>query len=190
MNTTIDHSLFLWLNFDGGALMDGLMLAASAKFTWVPLYLLLLWLVYKREGWRNLLLFVGLVVLGIVLSDMVAGIFKHNGLLGWLGEGIPPRLRPMYTPELEGMIHVIKWGGKYGSVSAHAATTLSVALFSGLLLRRRWLSWILVVWSILVCYSRIYLAYHFPLDILYGVLLGLAMAFLEYYIYRKVRFSK
>ena len=189
MNTTIDHNLFLALNFDGGALMDGLMLAASGKLTWVPLYLLILWLLYKREGWRNLLLFLGLALFAILLSDMVAGIFKHNGLLGGLGASIPPRLRPMYTPELEGMIHVIKWGGRYGSVSAHAATTFAVALLSGSILRRGWFWAVAICWTLLVCYSRIYLAYHFPLDLLYGLLLGLLIALLSLWLYRRFRFE-
>jgi undecaprenyl-diphosphatase len=154
--------------------MDGLMLAASGKLTWVPLYLLILWLLYKREGWRNLLLFLGLALFAVLLSDMVAGIFKHNGLLGGLGASIPPRLRPMYTPELEGMIHVIKWGGRYGSVSAHAATTFAVALLSASILRRGWFWGVALCWTLLVCYSRIYLACHFPQDILLGAVLGVA----------------
>ncbi len=189
MNTTLDHNLFLALNFDGGPWMDSLMLASSGKLTWVPLYLLILWLLYKREGWRNLLLFLGLVVLSVVLADMVAGIFKHNGLLGGIATSIPPRLRPMYTPELEGMIHVIKWGGRYGSVSAHAATTCAIALLSALILRRGWFWVLALVWTLLVCYSRIYLAYHFPLDILYGLLLGLLVGGGAACCYRRFRFD-
>ncbi len=189
MTTTIDHGLFLALNFDGGLFLDRLMLLFSGKITWVPLYLLILGLLYKREGWRNMLLFLGLAVACVLLTDMVAGIFKHNGLLGGLFPNLPPRLRPMYTPELEGMVHIIKWGGRYGTVSAHAATTLSVALLSALILRRRWFSTLAVFWVAAVCYSRIYLAYHFPLDILYGLLLGALLAWGAYAIYRRYRFA-
>lgn len=189
MTTTIDHGLFLALNFDGGLFLDRLMLLFSGKITWVPLYLLILGLLYKREGWRNMLLFLGLAVACVLLTDMVAGIFKHNGLLGGLFPNLPPRLRPMYTPELEGMVHIIKWGGRYGTVSAHAATTLSVALLSALILRRRWFSMLAVFWVAAVCYSRIYLAYHFPLDILYGLLLGALLAWGAYAIYRRYRFA-
>lgn len=188
MNTTIDHNLFLALNFDGGAFLDGLMLAASGKMTWVPLYLLIIYLIFKREGWRNLLLFLGLALLCVVLTDMVAGIFKHNGLLGGLFPNLPPRLRPMYTPELKGMMHIIKWGGQYGTVSAHAATTCSVALLSALILKQRWFGWVALGWTLLVCYSRIYLAYHFPLDLLYGLLLGLLLALGAWALYRRLRF--
>ena len=117
--TTVDHSLFLDLNFDGGVCMDRLMLLCSGKLTWVPLYALILWLVYRRTGLRNLLLFAGLAVLSVVLTDIVAGIFKHSGLLKNLLPDFQPRLRPMYTPELEGLVHVVKRGGQFGTVSAH-----------------------------------------------------------------------
>ncbi len=180
----VDHKLFLWLNFDGGEWMDSLMLFCSGKATWAPLYLLLLWLVWRKAGWRNLLLFIVLAVLGVVLTDWVAGIFKHSGPLKGLLPDFQPRQRPMYTPELEGLVHVIKWGGEFGTVSAHAATTCSVALLSAAVVRRRWLSILLALWVVLVCYSRIYLAYHFPLDILYGLLLGGAVVGVTYPLYR------
>ena len=190
MNTTLDHNLFLALNFDGGAFLDGLMLAVSGKLTWVPLYLMILWLVWRRFGWRNLLLFIGLAVLGVVLTDWVAGIFKHSGPLKNLLPDLAPRLRPMYTPELEGLVHVIKQGGQYGTISAHAATTCSVALLSACLLRRWWFTIVAVVWVLLVCYSRIYLAYHFPLDILYGLLLGAIIGLLSVLTFNRLAKSK
>lgn len=185
MNTTLDYNLFLALNFDGGPFMDRLMLLSSGKLTWLPLYLLILWLVYRRFGWRNLLLFIALAVLGVVLTDLVAGIFKHSGPLKNLLSELAPRLRPMHTPELEGQLHVLKIGGLYGTISAHAATTCSVALFSALTLKKQWFSALAVVWVALVCYSRIYLAYHFPLDILYGLLLGTAAGFISYLLFKK-----
>lgn len=180
MNTTCDHNLFLWLNFDGGQIVDRMMLLLSGKLTWVPLYLLILWLVWRKVGHKGLLFFILAAVLGVVLTDIVAGIFKHTGPLKWLLPDFDVRLRPMYTPELEGLVHVVKQGGRYGSVSAHAATTCSVALLSALLLRKRWFSVVAVVWVVLVCYSRIYLAYHFPLDILYGLMLGAVVGYGSY----------
>ncbi|MEG1406054.1 MAG: hypothetical protein RSC34_05530, partial [Alistipes sp.] len=103
MNYDCDHGLFLALNFDGGAVMDRAMLAVSGTTMWLPLYALILWLVYRRMGWRNVILFVSCLVAALALADMVAGIFKHVGLLKNLWSDFPPRLRPMFTPELEGL---------------------------------------------------------------------------------------
>lgn len=183
MNTTIDHGLFLTLNFDGGEFLDWLMLTLSGKLTWLPLYLLLLWLIYRRAGWKNMVMFLALAALSIIFTDIIAGMFKHTGLLKDVLSGVEPRLRPMYTPELEGMVHVVKLGGEYGSVSAHAATTCSVAVMAALILRRGWLWGVLTVWVLAVSYSRVYLAYHFPLDILYGVSLGLCFGLIGYLVY-------
>ena len=188
MQTTLDHNLFLALHFDGGPLADRLMLLCSSVWLWLPLYAGLLWAVRRREGWRNLLLFIGLALLSVVLTDLVAGMFKHAGLLkNALPESLTPRLRPMYTPELEGLVHVPKYGGLYGTVSAHAATTCSIAVLAATTLRRPAVTAGLAVWVAAVCYSRIYLAYHFPLDIAWGLLLGLLLGGSGAWAYRRLR---
>ena len=100
---TFDHDLFLALNFDGGTCLDRAMLAISGTPLWIPLYLLVFWLVGRRYGWRMLLLFVLLLAAAMGAADIVAGIFKHSGPLGGLLPDFAPRWRPMFTPELEGL---------------------------------------------------------------------------------------
>lgn len=163
--------------------MDSLMLLISGKATWAPLYLLLLYLMWRKGGWRSVGLFAICAVAAVGLSDIVAGIFKHTGPLKHLWESFPVRLRPMHTPELEGLIHAIKGGGRFGTVSAHAATTTSVALIASLEIRKRWLTISMIVWVIAVSYSRIYLAYHFPQDILLGWCVGIICALIPYYLF-------
>ncbi len=180
-----DHNIFLWLNFDGGAIMDSIMMLISGKLTWIPLYIMLLYLVWRKGGWRMMGIFALCVIAAVGLSDIVAGIFKHTGLLKHAWESFPVRLRPMHTPELEGLIHSVVKGGKYGTVSAHAATTASIAIISGLTLRQRWLTITLRTWVFLVSYSRIYLAFHFPQDILLGWCVGALCALLPYFLLRK-----
>ena len=55
---TFDHPMFLALNFDGGAVMDKIMILFSTPAFWAWLYLIILWLVWKRHGWRGVLIFV------------------------------------------------------------------------------------------------------------------------------------
>ena len=170
---TFDHDLFLWLNFDGGVVMDAIMKAISTPAVWAWLYLLILWLVWRKSGWRGALLFLVLAGAAVGLSDMIAGIFKHSGLLKNLWPSFPVRLRPMHTPELEGLVHVVKQGGQYGTVSAHAATMVAMAVMAIAAIGRRWFGWLMLTVVVLVCYSRIYLAYHFPMDIVLGTVVGL-----------------
>lgn len=184
---TFDHDLFLWLNFDGGAFLDSVMLMLSTPAFWAWLYLLMIWLVWRKEGWAAALLFLVALALSIVAADMIAGIFKHNGLLGGLWESFPARLRPMYTPELEGQVHFVKLGGQYGTVSAHAGTMAAVAVVAMGAIRRRWFSWLMVSAVLAVCYSRIYLGYHFPVDIVLGLLTGVVSGAVMLAAYRYIR---
>ena len=170
---TFDYPLFLLLNFDGGPVMDTLMKVISTPASWAWLYILILWLVWRKSGWRGALLFLVLVAAAVGLSDLIAGIFKHSGLLKNLWPSFPARLRPMYTPELEGQVHVVKQGGMYGTVSAHAATMVSMAVLAIGTIGRRWFTWLMVASVVVICYSRIYMAYHFPVDIAMGAMVGL-----------------
>lgn len=81
MYYTFDHNLFLWLNFDGGAIMDKFMVAVSTPVVWSWLYVLLIAIIWRRRGWRSALLFVVLVAAAVGLTDLLAGIFKHSGPL-------------------------------------------------------------------------------------------------------------
>lgn len=148
-----DESLFLALNFDGGPCLDRIMTLISGMAIWIPFYLLILWLVCRRYGWRNTLLFLAALALALVLSDMLCGIFKHSGPLKHLWADFPPRWRPMFSPALEGLdipadslfawrhaglptpnslVHVPAGAvaGKYGTVSSHAATIAAVVVMS------------------------------------------------------------
>ena len=170
---TFDHDLFLLLNFDGGEVMDAVMKTISGTTMWIPLYAFILIFAFHKFGWKRAIAFVLCLALAIGLSDVICGIFKHQGLLKNLLPNFPVRLRPMHTEELRGLMHVPSGGhGHYGTVSAHAATVVSLAWFSALAIGRRWYNWVIAVAVVLICYSRIYLACHFPVDIALGAGVG------------------
>ena len=172
-----DHNLFLALNFDGGPFMDRLMLTVSGTTMWLPLYALILWLVWRRDGWRNVILFTALMIAALVLSDMVSGIFKHNGVLGGLLPDFEPRWRPMFTPALEGLeiapdsLRKLRW-----------LTPDSLAS----VIRRRWFTGLMVLSTLLICYSRIYLGKHYPMDLVWGTAVGIALGLAAFWTYRRL----
>ena len=183
---TFDHDLFLWLNFDGGPVMDTIMKTVSGITMWIPLYLLIIYLVWRKVGWQRTIAFVVCMVLAIGLSDIISGIFKHQGLLKDLWPSFPVRLRPMHTESLQGLIHTPSGGhGHYGTVSGHAATIVSLAWFSALAIRQNWFKWLLSVVVVLICYSRIYLACHFPMDLLLGAVVGTIAGVLVFFLWKK-----
>ena len=186
-NFSFDERLFLWLNFDGGAVMDRVMSAISGVWLWIPLYLFILWAVLRKYGWKSMLAFIVCLALAMGLSDMLCGIFKHTGLLKGLLPDFPVRHRPMFDIDVRELAHVVSYRhGPYGTVSAHAATNAAMALLSALAIRRRWYNIAIAAITLIISYSRIYLACHFPQDIVLGLAIGAISGWLMYLLWRKL----
>lgn len=184
--STWDYPLFEMLNFDGGATLDSLMSAISGIVMWIPLYLLILYMVWRRWSWRGVVALILAVALALGLADLLAGIFKHSGPLKNLWPDFPARLRPMFSEGLSDVNIPSTNHGRYGTVSAHAATIVSLSIISAYAIHRRWFSWLIAVVAIAICYSRIYLACHFPQDILLGAALGVVTATLGILVFRAI----
>ncbi len=162
--------------------MDQVMMAISGRFTWIPLYLLLVILIYwnyKNKTWLIILF----AVLAIIISDQVANLIKNEVM----------RLRPSHTPGVMELLHFYKnsngneyMGGLYGFVSNHAANSACLATFLSLLFRRMYIAWGLIIWAFLLSYSRVYLGVHYPSDVLCGVILGILIG---YFIYKGYEFA-
>ena len=185
-HSTWDYPLFEMLNFDGGATLDSLMSAISGIVMWIPLYLLILYMVWRRWSWRGVVALILAVALALGLSDLLAGIFKHSGPLKNLWPDFPARLRPMFSEGLSDVNIPSTNHGRYGTVSAHAATIVSLSIISAYAIHRRWFSWLIAMVAIAICYSRIYLACHFPQDILLGAALGVVTATLGILVFRAI----
>ena len=184
---SLDERLFLWLNFDGGVVLDSVMSAISGAVMWIPLYLFIAWAVYRKYGWKSLLAFIVCLALAMGISDMLCGIFKHTGLLKNLWADFPARNRPMFDIAVRDLAHVVSYAhGPYGTVSAHAATTAAMGILSALALRKRWYSLTIAAIVLLISYSRIYLACHFPQDIALGLAVGLISGGAMYLLWRKL----
>lgn len=184
--TTWDWAIFETLNFDGPQWLDLCMHLVSGVAMWVPLYILIIYMVYQRYSWRGILAFLVAVGVALGMADVVAGIFKHQGLLGELCSELPARLRPMYTDDLEAFTNGYGRAGKYGTISAHAATIVVIAMLSSIVVARRWFTVLMTIVALLICYSRIYLACHFPQDILLGVMLGALSTLCGWWIFRHI----
>ncbi|HHL57839.1 MAG: phosphatase PAP2 family protein [Bacteroidetes bacterium] len=176
-----DTQLFLLINGWHTTFFDAVMVYISAKLFWLPLYLLLAYLLIREYKKKALIALLFVAVL-VALTDQVSvHLFKN----------VFERLRPCHDEELIPWIHLVNnhCGGTYGFVSSHATNVFGIVVFiSGLLsMRYRWLVWVLPVWGLLVMYSRVYLGVHYPLDVLAGAVVG---AFLGWIILKAYLFTE
>lgn len=84
------------------------------------------------------------------------------------------RYRPSHNFDLQGLVHLVNGysGGLFGFVSSHAANSFGIAIFTALFLKNKWYWIFILLWAVLVSYSRIYLGVHYPADIIGGMVLG------------------
>ena len=168
----IDEYLFRIINSAGWEQMDELMILISSKWFWIPLYIYILYLIYKRFSDQFIKILLGLGLL-IFLADFGSvHLFKE----------VFERARPCHF--LEGIRVVDGCGGPFGFISSHASNSFAIAFFMALLFRNFWgFAW-LFSWAVVIGFSRIYLGVHYPFDILGGMFWGLFVSLLVYYIYK------
>lgn len=175
----LDKELFLFLNTMGTESWDGFWMFMSNKWGAIPLYVILLLLVLNKLKWKKTLLVLLFVALMITATDQLANFFKYG----------VARLRPCHDETLIDTMRLVKsyCGGKYGYFSAHAANSFAVATFFSLVLGAyfRFLPVVLILWALLVAYSRIYIGVHFPLDVVTGISIGMLSGWLFSVLYEK-----
>lgn len=170
----LDQQLFLFLNSFNSPFWDLVMHALTGKIIWIPLYvsiLIHLGIKYKRKFFVILFF----IILAGTLSDQASVLFKN----------VVQRLRPCHEPLLQGLVHTVngECGGQYSFVSSHATNAFDVAMLSLLFIKKRWFSISIVIWALVVGYTRIYLGVHYPADVLCGSLLGAVIGWGIYNLY-------
>ncbi len=166
----LDTHLFLIINGLHSSFFDNFMWAVSAKLSWIPLYLSVLYLLIRTFKKDAFWIIVSLVLCILISDQLASGLLKE----------LVKRLRPSHVDSLKSVIHLLKGyeGGLYGFASSHAANSAGFALITSLIFRNRLYTFSILAWALLVSYSRIYLGVHYPGDILGGMAIGVLAALL------------
>lgn len=185
---SIDQQIVLTINGWNSPFLDEFMWIISGKITWIPLYAALIAIGFYKLGWKHTLIYIGCVVLAVGLTDFIcSGIIK----------GLVQRYRPSHHLQLIHNLHFYRLetgtfyqGGQYGFVSSHAGNFVALSWTAGWILKPwfRWLLPVLLLLTLLICYSRIYLGVHYLSDIIGGAIIGTGVALVVYrLIYLKLK---
>ena len=175
-----DKQLLLSLNGSESLFLDGLVKTLTTATTWIPLYMALLYLVVKNSD--------AVVKVAMVLAGAGLCVFIAGSLDDMIVKPLVARWRPTHDGEIGMLVDIVNGyrGGNDGFFSAHASNTFSIAIFFALLIRSRVLTVALVIWSLVNCWTRMYLGVHYPGDILCGLLWGGAVGTGIWYFYHYV----
>jgi len=177
---SFDQSLFVYINqVATHPLLDTLMPFFRESTLWIPFYLFLIVFVFVnfgKKGWVWLLF----AFITVLLTDQ----FSSSIIKNWV-----QRPRPCADPLLYGQVRLLldHCSGGYSFTSSHATNHFGVATFLFVTLGRYFGNWkyLLFIWAALICYAQVYVGVHYPLDVVFGALLGFLIGHFVCWAYQK-----
>lgn len=163
-----DHLAMRHLNFRGSSATDHFWYTVSKLRTWIPLGIVAAGslVFYSKENWQKKITLILTITALICFADQ----FSSSVI-----KPMVARIRPSHDPDIAYLLHYVHnyHGGLHGFVSSHAANVCCIVSILCLTFRNRIAQLFFVAFAMMICYSRIYLGVHFPLDIMGGAIIGI-----------------
>lgn len=171
-----DRELFIFLNNLGIEQYDGFWIFVTQIESWIPLFLLLIFLAFYFYGAKK-----GAIVFLFTLLTFGITFFLTDTTKEFVA-----RLRPNNVEALSALIRTLQKPTTYSFFSGHASSSFAVTTFV-VLAFRNFTKWIYLVylWPLIFVLSRIYVGVHYPSDILVGAFVGTVLAFIGYWACQK-----
>ena len=173
----LDKKLFIFLNNLGSKPFDEIWLLLTNQLNWLPFFLILLFILYKKLETKKLAIAILILAALITFTNEITDVIKFSA----------QRIRPCNDDTLAGLIRVVKDSDTFSYFSGHASNSTASMMFVYLILRKYYkYSYLIFLYPLIFAYSRIYLGLHFPLDIISGYVFGGFTGFVFYKIHNKI----
>jgi len=164
----LDKSALIYLNNLGSEKWDGFWLVITHQYNWIPLFALMLFLIFKIYGLKKGLIILLFAAVLVAFTDQFVNLIKNT-----FG-----RLRPNNDPTVKNLIRIAYSPHSFSFVSGHATNSTANTVFIYMLLKKHFkYVWLFFVWPLVFAYSRIYLGVHYPIDVVAGALIGIGLGF-------------
>lgn len=170
--TYLDEQILLFFNGNHTAWMDEIVLFITGKFTWIPFYIILVEMLFRRLERRDAILTLVAVTLAIVMTDQICASLIRPYVA---------RLRPCNPDNPFSQFITLVHGhrsGSYGWPSCHAANTFALATLLSCVWKSRKFTAFIFSWATIVSMSRLYMGVHYPTDLLCGAAFGSVFGYL------------
>lgn len=172
-----DKQLLLFLHSKGSVTWDIFWLFITNPLNWIPLFFLLFYLVYTIYDFKKTFFISLLTFIAGFLSLTTVNIIKN----------FIQRKRPINDESINETLRILIEQNDFSFVSGHSTVSFTIAFISFWILKKNYkYAFLIFLFPILFAYSRIYLAAHYPIDILVGMLLGYIIAFIFYRLIKRL----
>jgi undecaprenyl-diphosphatase len=189
----LDEKLFLALNGGHVKFLDYIMLTASSLFTFIPVFLLCIYITIKyfRKQDDRYYTFINIILL---ISVLAIQYFICSYLLDGMFKSLFYRDRPCVNPNISSFVRMLgrDCNPNNHSLFAYKACLifcLTSFLFFTIKEGFRGIKWILLAWSILVAYSRVYVGSHYPVNVLISATTGVVAGYLVNRLYLYLKYN-
>jgi membrane-associated phospholipid phosphatase len=149
------------------------------KKFWIPFYVLLTGFITWKFKWKVLYFLIAIAVTITIADTISSKVIKKS----------VQRVRPCNDAAMREDVHLLVGCGKaYSFTSSHAANHFALATFLSLTLGlfNPFARWLLMLWATSIAYAQIYVGVHYPLDVIGGALLGMAVGYLVAKVYLRL----